>query len=105
MLDPAIAYEAGEAAGLIPAYLRGLAFLASGGHRARTEFEKAIVWRGIALSSTIGALAHPQLARAYALEGQQASAKAAYQDFLSSWKAADPGVPVIKAAQSDAAKL
>jgi hypothetical protein len=105
-LEPATPYEAGEAAALIPAYLRGVAWLAAGdGHRAQYEFEKIAAWRGIVLASPIGALNRLQLARAYQLQGQTAQAKAAYQDFLSSWKDADPGLPILQTAKAEAAKL
>jgi hypothetical protein len=40
-----------------------------------------------------GALAHLQLARAYAVAGDTAKAKNAYQDFFSLWKDADPDIP------------
>jgi predicted Zn-dependent protease len=105
-LEPATPYEAGETAALIPAYLRGLAWLAAGdGHRAQYEFEKIATWRGIVLASPIGALNRLQLARAYRLQHQTAQAKAAYQDFLSSWKDADPGLPILQTAKAEAAKL
>jgi len=39
------------------------------------------------------ALAHLQLSRAYALEGETAKAKASYQDFLTLWKDAEPISP------------
>jgi cytochrome c-type biogenesis protein CcmH/NrfG len=38
------------------------------------------------VSDPIGALAHLQLGRAYALQGDMAKAKAAYRDFLTLWK-------------------
>ena len=47
----------------------------------------------------IGALAHLQLGRAYALSGEKAKAKTAYQDFLTLWKDADPDIPILKASQ------
>jgi hypothetical protein len=46
-----------------------------------------------------------QLARAYAMQGDTAKAKAAYQDFLTFWKDADPDIPVLIAAKSEFAKL
>jgi eukaryotic-like serine/threonine-protein kinase len=39
------------------------------------------------------ALARLQLGRAYAIVGDTAKAKAAYQDFLTLWKDADPDIP------------
>jgi len=52
-----------------------------------------------------GALAHLQLGRAYAMQGDTAKARAAYQDFLTLWKDADPDIPILKQAQSEYAKL
>ena len=45
------------------------------------------------------------LARAYALQGETAKARTAYQDFLANWKDADPDVPVLKEAKAEYAKL
>ena len=53
----------------------------------------------------IGALAHLQLGRAYAISGDTAKARAAYQDFLTLWKDADPDIPVLKQAKAEYAKL
>ena len=50
-----------------------------------------------------GALARLGLARAYAMQGD--TAKAAYQDFLTLWKDADPNNPVFVAAKAEYAKL
>jgi eukaryotic-like serine/threonine-protein kinase len=57
------------------------------------------------LSEPIGALAHLQIGRAYAMQGDTAKAKAAYQDFLTLWKDADPDIPVLKQAKAEYAKL
>ena len=53
----------------------------------------------------MGALAHLQLGRAYAEEGNLAKAKAAYEDFLTLWKDADPDIPVLKQTKTEYAKL
>jgi hypothetical protein len=53
----------------------------------------------------VGALAHLQLGRAYALSGYKIKAKAAYQDFLTLWKDADPNIPILKQARAEYAKL
>jgi hypothetical protein len=61
--------------------------------------------RGIFLNYPTGALAHLGLARAYAQAGDTAKAKAAYNDFLTLWKDADPGIPILVAAKSESASL
>jgi len=50
-------------------------------------------------------MAHLQLGRAYALTGDTVNANAAYQDFLTLWKDADPDVPILLQAKSEYAKL
>jgi len=45
------------------------------------------------------------MARAYALQGDTAKALAAYQDFLTLWKDADPDIPILKQAKAEYAKL
>jgi hypothetical protein len=60
---------------------------------------------GIVLDEPIGALAHLQIGRAYAMQGDPAKALAAYHDFLILWKDADPGIPILIAAKSEYAKL
>jgi hypothetical protein len=91
---------------LCPAYFRGEAFLvANRGSEAAGEFQKILDHRGIVKNDLIGALAHLQLGRAYATQGDRAKARAAYQDFLTLWKDADPEIPIFIAAKSGYAKL
>jgi len=92
--------------GLHSAYVRGEALVAA--HRygeAAAEFQKILDHRGIVGSDPIGALAHVQLGRAFALSGDTIKAKAAYQDFLTLWKDADPDIPILRQAQAEYAKL
>jgi len=51
----------------------------------------------------LGALAHVGLGRGYAMTGDTAKAKAAYH--LNLWKNADPGIPILKQARTEYAKL
>ena len=89
-----------------PIYVRGNAYLASHQSAAAvTEFQKIVDHRGIVRNHLIGALAHLQLGRAYAMVGDKAKAKAAYQDFLNLWKDADSDVPILKQAKAEYAKL
>jgi serine/threonine protein kinase/Tfp pilus assembly protein PilF len=88
--------------GLDSAYVRGEAYLAMGkGPEAAVEFEKVLDHRGLVAADPIGALAHLQLGRAYALSGEKQKAKSAYQDFLLLWKDADEDLPVRKQAQAE----
>jgi tetratricopeptide (TPR) repeat protein len=114
LLQIAVPYELGTPrssihgnfGALYPIYVRGEAYLAA--HQAAeaaTEFQKILAHRGIVVSDPIGALAHLQLGRAFALSGDTTKAKTAYQDFLTLWKDADPTIPILKQAQAEYAKL
>jgi eukaryotic-like serine/threonine-protein kinase len=108
VLQAATPYELGDVGNrsLYPVYVRGEAYLASHqGDEAAVEFQKILDHRGIVLNSPIGALAHLQIGRAYAMQGDTAKAKAAYQDFLTLWKDADRDIPLLKQAKSEYAKL
>jgi serine/threonine protein kinase len=91
---------------LCPVYLRGEAYLMlHDGERAAAEFQKFIDHRGLVVNFPWGALARLDLARAYALQGNTIKARAAYQDFLTLWKDADPDIPILKEAKAEYAKL
>jgi eukaryotic-like serine/threonine-protein kinase len=91
---------------LYPVYLRGEAELtAKQGAAAIVEFQKIVDHAGVVGNEPIGALAQLGLGRAYALSGDAAKARAAYQDFLALWKDADTDAPLLKEAKSEFAKL
>jgi serine/threonine protein kinase/predicted Zn-dependent protease len=95
-----------ETAPFLPVYLRGQALLAMGkGPEAATEFQKYIDHPGVVRNFPLAALARLGLARAYALSGDTPKAKAAYKEFLTLWKDADPDIPILKAAKAEYAKL
>jgi tetratricopeptide (TPR) repeat protein len=108
-LEAAAPYELGGPLpinGLYPVYVRGQAYLAArNGPAAAAEFQKILDHSGIVLNLPLGALAHLQLGRAYALSGDPAKARSAYQDFFNVWKDADPDVPILKEARAEYAKL
>jgi eukaryotic-like serine/threonine-protein kinase len=96
----------GEGGTLYPVYVRGQAYLAAGrGSEAAAEFQKFIEHRTIVANYPLGALARLQLGRAYAMQLDTAKAKAAYQDFLTLWKDADPDIPIFIAAKAEYAQL
>jgi tetratricopeptide (TPR) repeat protein len=91
---------------LYPVFLRGEAYLAAHqGSDAAAEFQKILDHRGVVLNEPIGALAHLQIGRAYAMQGDTVKARAAYQDFLRLWKDADSDIPIFKQAKAEYAKL
>jgi tetratricopeptide (TPR) repeat protein len=91
---------------MCPVYLRGEAYLMlHDGNRAAAEFQKFIDHRGMVVNFSWGALARLGLARAYDVVGDTAKARAAYQDFLTLWKDADPDIPILKQAKAEYARL
>jgi tetratricopeptide (TPR) repeat protein len=113
ILEAAAPYELGASRAtdldwntMFPIFVRGEAYLAARqGSEAAAEFQKILDHRGLVLNRPIGALAHLGLGRAYVLQGDAAKAKAAYQDFLTLWKNADPDIPVLRQAQAEYTKL
>jgi len=112
-LRAALPYELGRTTyssygwtAMYPVFVRGEAYLAlHQGGEAAAEFQKILDHRGVVLNEPIGALAHLQIGRAYAMQGDTAKAKAAYQEFLTLWKEADPDIPIFKQAKAEYAKL
>jgi len=101
---------------LYPMYVRGEAYLAAEqGRAAATEFQKILDHNGIVWNCWTGALAHLGVARANALQSRMSQAAdadaarvralAAYKDFLTLWKDADPDIPILKQAKAEYAKL
>jgi tetratricopeptide (TPR) repeat protein len=97
-------------------YIRGQAYLAAGrGSAAAAEFQKILDHSGIVWNCWTGALAHLGVARANAMQARASQgadadaarvrALAAYKDFLTLWKDADPDIPILKEAKAEYAKL
>jgi tetratricopeptide (TPR) repeat protein len=98
--------ELGDGGDLLPIYLRGEAYLMlHDGKAAAAEFQKFVDRRGMVGNIAWGALARLQLGRAFAMSGDKTHAKAAYQDFLTLWKDADPDIPILIQAKLECAKL
>jgi serine/threonine protein kinase/tetratricopeptide (TPR) repeat protein len=101
---------------LYSVYVRGEVYLAAReGNAAAAEFQRILDHSGIVWNCWTGALAHLGVARANALQARNSRgvdadaarfrALAAYKDFLTLWKDADPDIPVLIAAKSEYAKL
>ena len=101
---------------LYQVYIRGEAYLAGGqASAAANEFQKILDHSGIVEYCWTGALAHLGVGRASAmaaksLKGADADAArvralTAYKDFLELWKDADAGIPILREAKSEYAKL
>jgi tetratricopeptide (TPR) repeat protein len=101
---------------LYPTYVHGEAYLAAGqGKEAAAEFQKILDHSGIVWNCWTGALAHLGVARANALQAKTSQGAdadlarsrtlAAYKDFLTLWKDADPDIPILKEAKAEYAKL
>jgi len=71
------------------------------GSEAAAEFRKIIRYRWLVVNEPIAALARLGLARAYALQGDSAKARSAYEDFLTLWKDADAEIPILKTAKAE----
>jgi eukaryotic-like serine/threonine-protein kinase len=113
-LQTASAIELGNS-NLYPVYVRGEAYLAAGqGNAAAAEFQKILDHSGLVGNCWTGALAHLGVARANALQAKTSQgadedaahvrAVAAYKDFLTLWKDADPDIPILKQAKAEYAK-
>ncbi len=101
-LVPASPYELGLAGGMLPVYVRGLAYVAQGdGPHAITEFQKVIDRPGIVLNAPIGPLAYLQMGRAWLVQGNREKARAAYDKFFAAWKDPDPDIPLLKQARAE----
>jgi hypothetical protein len=86
---------------LLPAYVRGDAYLRARDGRAAGEFQKLLEHRGLVGECALGALAHVGLARALLLAGDTATAKREYESFLTLWADADSTIPVLTQAKAE----
>jgi hypothetical protein len=114
LLEPATANELGVPpsgffgffGAMYPVYMRGDAYLAAHrGAEAAAEFRNMLQHRGVFISDPVGALARLQLGRALAMAGDNAGARAAYQEFFTEWASADADLLVVREARAEAARL
>jgi hypothetical protein len=88
------------------AYLRGQAYLNDKkGAEAAAQFQEILEHRGWSPLSYFYPFAQLGLARAAVLQGNTATARKAYQDFLATWKDADPELSLLIEAKKEYEKL
>jgi len=105
-LEVARPYEFGTRAEFLPNYIRAMAYLQlRRGKEAAAEFQAVLDRRGVAPMATTWEMSRLGLARACAMQGDMANARAAYQEFFVLWKHADPDIPILIAAKAEYAKL
>ncbi len=103
LLDPVVEYDQGSSQVL---YSRGQAYLAAGQQeKAVSEFEKLLDHRGWFEWEVYAPLAQLGLARAYAAQGDREESRKAYDDFFTTWKDADPDIPILRQAKAEYKKL
>jgi tetratricopeptide (TPR) repeat protein len=101
LLTPSTQYPNGMAF-----YHLARAYLAAGENaKAAVEFEKLIGHRGWPEWELFSPLARLGLARAYAKQGEREKSRKAYDDFFTTWKDADPNIPILLQAKAEFKKL
>jgi serine/threonine protein kinase/Flp pilus assembly protein TadD len=109
LLESARPYELGQgpnSCNYWANYARGEAYRAAhDGANAAAEYQKILDHQGVEAVSPLYALAHLGLGRAYALKGDSAKARTAYQDYFATSKEGGPEIPILKQAKAEYAKL
>jgi len=102
LMEPALPYELGNVAGLLPIYVRGTSYLQiRSGKEAQQEFQKVLDHHAVDAVTTLYPLSQLGLARCYALLGRRADSRRAYETFFSLWKDADQDLPVLMRARRE----
>ena len=92
LLEPVKPYDHAPAAEFWPAYVRGEAYLGlKDAAAASAQFQSILEYRGRAPMSPLYPLAHRGAARAAALAGDRAQARAMYQKFFTMWDHSESG--------------
>jgi len=87
-------------------YQRAQAYLAAGDSaKAVAELEKLLGDRGAGWWQVYAPLAQLGLAQAYAMRGDREKTRKAYEDFFSTWRDADPDIPILRQAKTEYKKL
>jgi DNA-binding winged helix-turn-helix (wHTH) protein/tetratricopeptide (TPR) repeat protein len=105
-MAPAVPYELGQEAVLLPVYIRALLLAEAGDEPAAgKEFQHLLDNGGVDPTSPLLPLAHFGLARVHNSVHQTNESCTEYREFLREWKNADSDIPVLRAARSEAARV
>jgi eukaryotic-like serine/threonine-protein kinase len=107
LLAPVTQYEQGAVfVPLAVLYRRAQAYLAAGAHaEATADFGKVIAHHGWPEWEIFAPLAQLGLAQANAMQGDRDNSRKAYDDFFTTWKDADPDIPILRQAKAEYKKL
>jgi DNA-binding winged helix-turn-helix (wHTH) protein/tetratricopeptide (TPR) repeat protein len=87
-------------------YHRAQAYLAAGeSGEAVADFETVVGHRGWPEWEIFSPLAQLGLARAYAMQGDRELSGKAYDEFFTTWKDADPDIPILRQAKAEYKKI
>ena len=101
-MEPALHYESGSLAYLLPIYVRGVAYLAvDAPAQAEVEFQKIITHHSVDATTTLYPLSVLGTARCYRLQGRKAESRQAYLQVFRLWKDADRDLPILRTARKE----
>ena len=101
-MEPAVPYEFGSLADMLPIYVRGAAYLAlNDPAHAEVEFQKIIRNRNIDPLTTLIPLSVLGMARCYRMMGKMVESENAYQQLFTLWKNADKTSPLVLKARNE----
>lgn len=87
-------------------YHRAQAYFAAGEYgKAAKDFETIIEHRGWPEWEIFAPLAELGVARTYAMQGDRAESRKAYEEFFTTWKDADAEIPIVRQAKNEHKKL
>lgn len=102
LMDPALPYEFGSLADMLPIYVRGEAYLAvKAPAQAEVEFQKIINHRSVDAFTTLYPMSVLGMARCYRMQGKKNESMEAYQKLFALWKNADQDLPILAKAHQE----
>lgn len=102
LMEPALPYELGSVANLLPIYVRAVSYLeVRSGADAQREFQKILDHHAVDAVTDLYPLSELGLARSYSMQGKSDDSRRAYQAFFTLWKDADLDVPILLQARRE----